>query len=176
MTNKTSSPSLIEWQFRRAMKNVCYRKDHVEQKTGESKSTAQVAPFVQRSAVEQKSSGLKPERIRVFSIGIRLSQSERDSVVQQAQKARLTISEYVRASILGAGYVSAIDPVQRQFLLDVSRELGRQGTNLNQIAKQLNAGFISAEQGETILGLLARSLLNAHQDVRQALLVGRSME
>ena len=64
--------------------------------------------------------------------------------------------------------------IKRQLLQNISRELGRQGTNLNQIAKHLNAGIASPEQGDSMLAIIARSLLAAHKAVRHALAEGRS--
>jgi hypothetical protein len=72
--------------------------------------------------------------------------------------------------------LSAIDPVKRELLKNVSRELGRQGNNLNQIAKHLNASTASPEQGESMLAMLARSLLSTHAVVRQNLADGRKYE
>ncbi|MCL2505526.1 MAG: plasmid mobilization relaxosome protein MobC, partial [Alphaproteobacteria bacterium] len=83
---------------------------------------------------------------------------------------------YIRASVLGAGYVSAIDPTKHQLLINIQRELNKQGTNLNQIAKHLNAGILNPFQGKDHLSLLARSLLNAHSSVRLALSESRTME
>jgi len=138
-----------------------------------TKSSAQVALSVEQMLVQRRSGGLKPDKSRPFHIGIRLSQNERELVVQHAEKSGLTISEYVRASVLGAGYASSIDPVKRQQLVDANRELSRQGNNLNQIAKHLNAGIASPEQGESMLDILARGLLAAYTSVRKALAEGQ---
>ena len=163
----------IRAAFRRAQKDICSHQTKEEVVKREPKSYAQVATSVEHFAVQRLSGGLKPKKSRPFHIGIRLSDSEREIVVQQAEKSRLTLSEYVRASILGHGYVSAIDPMKQQLLLDAVRELSRQGNNLNQIAKRLNADHLSPEQGEHVLALLARSLLAAHGSVRYALAEGR---
>jgi hypothetical protein len=140
------------------------------------KARAQVAPIVEQPVVQQAAGGLKPNESRPFHIGIRLSENEREYVVQQAEKARLTISEYARASILGAGYVSSIDPVKQKQLQDISRELGRQGNNLNQIAKHLNAATASPAQGESMLAMIARTLMSAHMRVARALAEGKTYQ
>jgi len=147
-----------------------------EPKRPESKSAAQVALCVGQQVVGRASGGLKPNDSKSFRISVRFSETEREILVRHAEKSCLTVSEYIRASVLGAGYLSAIDPVKRELLKNVSRELGRQGNNLNQIAKHLNASTASPEQGESMLAMLARSLLSAHAVVRQNLAEGRKYE
>ena len=181
-------------QFRLASKEVCapkpdYHADlndaaHVRHKppVGQSvrqisetgKSSAQVAPSVQRQAVSHRACGLKPENSRVSHIGIRFTTQEREFVVQQAKKSCLTLSEYIRASSLGPGYAATIDPMKRQLLQDAIRELNRQGNNLNQIARQLNTGHLTPEQGERELTRLERALIAAQRAVRHALTEGKS--
>jgi hypothetical protein len=98
----------------------------------------------------------------------RFSDDEKTSVQRKAKTARLSLSEYIRASLLGAGYVSTVDPERQKLLHDLSRELGYQGNNLNQIAKHLNAGGES-QQGEGMLAELFDSLVDAHNAVRRAM-------
>jgi len=169
-----SFPSLTYLQFRRA-KALCKRSARITFDTaGKTKSSAQVALSVEQQVVERKACGLKPDKSKPFRLAVRLSENEREHVVRQAEKARLTLSEYFRASILGPEFVSNIDPVRQKQLQDISRELGRQGNNLNQIAKHLNGGTASPEQGESMLAMLTRSLLSAHKAVRHALAEGRT--
>ncbi len=73
---------------------------------------------------------------------------------------------------MGPGYVSSIDPAKRQLLLDIYGELSRQGTNLNQIARKMNAGTLSPQNGNTTLAALAKSLFAAHRALRHALTKG----
>lgn len=152
------------------------RKESVVQQNPErDKSSTQVALSVKQQAVKRDACELKLGEPKHSFIGIRFTDCEREIVVKQAAQSGLTLSEYVRASVLGAGYVSLIDPVKRELLRNVSRELGRQGNNLNQIAKHMNANAVSPEQGNSMLAVIARSLLSAHASVRQALTEGRSM-
>jgi hypothetical protein len=169
-----SFPSLTYLQFRWA-KTLCKRGARITHLNADNtKSCAQVALSVEQQVVERKACGLKPGESKPFRLAVRLSENEREHVVRRAEKARLTLSEYFRASILGPEFVSNIDPVRQKQLQDISRELGRQGNNLNQIAKHLNAGSASPEQGESMLAMLARSLLSAHKAVRHALAEGRT--
>jgi len=193
MTNVPKSLSPMQMAFRQAGKSVCNRyaelKDmppvqqhsvvrqvvsqNVEQKCETSKSRAQVAPPVQRQAVSQGACGLKPEGPRVSHIGIRFALQEREFIVQQAEKTCLTLSEYIRASALGPGYAATIDPMKRQLLQDAIRELNRQGNNLNQIARHMNAGNMEPDQGQRELSRLEQSLIAAQRAVRAALAEGK---
>ena len=139
------------------------------------KSYAQVAGSVEQRAVRQKPSGLKPEGNKPSRLAVRLSEEERAVVVRKSTEANLTISDYIRASVLGPGYVSNIDPQKRQILITISRELARQGLNLNQIAKRLNAGFHPKSEIPA-LAILAKSLLVTHRTLWDALNEGRSMD
>lgn len=184
MTDKTS-PSTMQLAFRQAGKALCQRNtsvEHthveqqksVEQNSQNYKSYAQVAPSVQRQAVSQRACGLKPGESRVSHIGIRFSRQEREFIVQQAKNTSLTLSEYIRASALGPGYAATIDPMKRQLLKDAIRELNRQGNNLNQIARNLNAGNLTPNQAERELSRLELSLIAAQRAVRAALTEGKS--
>ena len=167
--------SAMKSQFRLAAKEVCSPKaEYHEEENGNTKSSTQVAPSVQRQAVSHRACGLKPENSRVSHIGIRFTTQEREFVVQQAKKSCLTLSEYIRASSLGPGYAATIDPMKRQLLQDAIRELNRQGNNLNQIAIHLNTGILTPEQGERELTRLERALIAAQRAVRHALTEGKS--
>jgi hypothetical protein len=166
--------SLVQLEFRRA-RALCNRSIPLGKYDAlKIKSSAQVALSVEQQVVERKASGLKPEKAKTFRLAVRLSEHERETVVRRAEKACLTLSEYFRASILGPEFVSNNDPVKRELLKNISRELGRQGNNLNQIAKHLNAKMASLDQGNSMLAMIARSLLSAHQAVRQALTEGKT--
>jgi len=170
----SSFPSLVQLQFRRA-KALCKRgvtSSHL--KDDKFKSSAQVAVSVGQPVVGRTPCGLKPGDSKPFRITARFSKDEREILVGQAEKHCLTVSQFIRVSVLGPNYASSIDPVKRQLLLNANRELSRQGNNLNQIAKHLNAGIASPEQGDSMLAIIARSLLAAHKAVRHVLAEGRS--
>ena len=133
-----------------------------------SKSFAQVALCVEQHVVERKACGLKPDQERTSRLAVRLSDSERDYVRKRAKTARLSLSEYIRVSVLGDAYVSTVDPERQKLLHELSRELGKQGSNLNQIAKHLNTRGES-QQGEGMLAELFDSLVAAHNAVRRAM-------
>jgi len=141
----------------------------------EPKSYAQVRTSVEQQAVQQKSGGLKPKCGKSFHIGIRLSLQERQQVLERAVNSGLKLSVYARAALLGADYVAKHDPVRRKRLQDLSTELGRQGNNLNQIARQLNSGLITQDEAFALLNDLGNSLISAHNAVRLTLTEGKVM-
>lgn len=159
--------------FRRAKIDLCSRQLKQENVQREPKSYAQVRTSVKQQAVQQKSDALKREGGKAAFIGIRLSFQERQLVLGRAISCGLKISAYARAALLGADYVAKHDPVRRKHLQDLSRELGHQGNNLNQIAKQLNSGFVSQDDTYALLNDLGGSLVAAHNAVRLAMTEGK---
>lgn len=178
MTNDSIPNSSIRLHFRQA-KTLCGRYDAVKQSVGQEpdspKSYAQVESFVGQQVVGQNSGELKLKESKPFRITARFSQCEREILVRHAKEKRLTISEYIRACVLEDKYIPSTDPVKRQLLLNANIELSRQGNNLNQIARQLNAGLASSAQADAFMERLSASLATAHEAVRQALTNGRGM-
>jgi|ERR1700722_433284 len=111
----------------------------------------------------------KPKRARAHPVKVRLSEEERGAVQANAEEAGCSVNAYLKALALKRW---PIGPALRQSLLSIYRELTRQGTNLNQIAKHLNGGTANPAQGESMLVIVGRSLLQAHKAVRNALSQG----
>ena len=180
--------SPMQRQFKQAAKELCGQTENVGQKEQSVKqsvaqkelknfkSFAQVESCVGQSIVRQNSCELKLKGRRIHRVTTRFTYEEKIRLIENAKVSQLKLSDYIRASVLGAGYVSAIDPAKRQLLINIQGELNKQGSNLNQIAKHLNAGILNPLQGKDTLSLLARSLLNTHSSVRQALTEGRRAE
>jgi hypothetical protein len=102
---------------------------------------------------------------------------EREKVIKAAKEAGIgSVSGYLRAVSLGSDYKPPANPELLKALLAANKELTAQGRNLNQIAKHLNQGTASKEQGGGLLAILARSLLRAHQAIRKALAGGKESE
>jgi hypothetical protein len=133
-----------------------------------AKSYAQVAPSVRPPVVRPKPCELKLGRERPHRLMARFSDDEKTFVQRKAKTARLSLSEYIRVSVLGDVYVSTVDPERQKLLHELSRELGKQGSNLNQIAKHLNTRGES-QQGEGMMAALFDSLVDAHNAVRRAM-------
>jgi hypothetical protein len=178
----------VREQFRRAALGACRpARAYEELKTPSSlsdnsavkrlnqkaKSSAQVESYVKRSAVLHNSSGLKPEKARSVHLGIRLDFQERERLAEQAERNNLSTSQYVRLMLLKS---PLLDPERNSLLHKVHFELTKQGTNLNQIAKQLNAGAVTNGQGASMVAMISRSLMTAHQAILQALSEGRTAE
>jgi hypothetical protein len=165
--------SLIQLQFCRA-KAICTRNVPVgHQNADKAKSYAQVESFVRQHVVRHNSGELKLRDSRPCRIITRLSEKERETILRQAKEACLTVSEYIRLTLLKS---PSLDPERHQLLLKANFELTKQGTNLNQIAKHLNAGTGKPSQGASLLAVISRSLMKAHMAVRQALAEGRSAD
>lgn len=72
---------------------------------------------------------MKGNRTKVTML--RLTEDEKDQAVKRAKNEGMTLSSYIRKSILAERFVSKAD-IQTAF------ELKKIGTNLNQLAKHVN--------------------------------------
>jgi hypothetical protein len=140
------------------------------------KSSTQVATLVRPPVVSPKSGELKLGRQRPYRLMARFSKSEKESVEAKADTAGLSINEYIRATSMGSNYKSPTDPELVKALLKLNRELTAQGNNLNQIAHHMNSREILPSQGESLLGIISRSMLQTHKAVRAALSQGKTPE
>ena len=138
-----------------------------------SKSSAQVENVVCQPTGSQRSGALKLDGSRPYRIVVRFSKEEKESVGIQAKNARMPVSSFVRLTVLK---LPGLDPDRNKLLHKIHFELNRQGNNLNQIAKHLNAKTATPEQGDSMLAILGRSLLSAHRAVRQVMTEGRRYE
>lgn len=88
-------------------------------------------------------------RVRDKQICVFATERERDMLKRKARKAGLTVSEYVRQTLIYSDRATVV-------LVDTSpfeaalAELRIQGVNLNQIAKQLNSGQGDLNLNETV--------------------------
>jgi hypothetical protein len=110
---------------------------------------------------------------RIPPLSVRMSEGQKHLLRQKAAAAGITVNRYVVATVLGADYQPPSDRALVRALLGMSRELSIQGNNLNQIARHLNAGLLSSDQGLAVLGTLANALQNTYRLVRQALADGK---
>lgn len=89
-------------------------------------------------------------------IEMRISKEDKAIIEQKARKTGLTTSEFVRRSALGRRLQCYGDTT---LLQEYSMQLGKIGSNLNQIARCFNQGFISDSlRGE--VREVCRELLN----------------
>lgn len=179
MSNADTSMSAVRIQFRSAAKAVCKPQmdAHVDSHLSDHnnvKSYAQVATLVRPQAVSPKSGGLKPGRKKPYRLMARFTPEERKTVHDKAAAARLSINEYIRASILGPDYRPPLQPELCSRLLDLGRELVRQGNNLNQLTRQFNAGVITPEGARDLLAVIALTLTKTYAAIRETLANGRN--
>ncbi len=178
MSDQNTLRSTIQSQFRQAAKAVCKPVtetpvyDSCQTKKNNVKSSAQVATSVGQQDVRQKSCGLKPRESRAVRITARFSEDERELLVRQAETVCLTVSEYIRAAVLGADYRPPLSKELCSSLLALHRELTKQGSNLNQIARQLNAGLITPDRAEQLLASLMPELSKAYTAIYETLANG----
>ncbi len=165
--------STIRLQFRQAANALCKPSgDTSLLNKGNTKSYAQVATLVS----PPKSGALKRDGNtgkRPNPLTIRLTEKQRKSIKAKAQAARITVNQYAKAALLDSEYRPPLPPELRGQLLDLYRELTRHGTNLNQIARQLNTGTMATEEASDALGALKAELRETYQAVCTALANGR---
>ena len=96
------------------------------------------------------------KRLRTTHITIRLTVDERAAIDAAAEDAGLTPGSYIRQLALSASAPRPVRkrPAEHRDLARLLGELGKIGSNLNQIAKAANQGL--AVYGNEILAALAR--------------------
>jgi len=126
-----------------------------------SKSSAQVESWVIPQAVIPNSGELKLKDTRkqkkgaaahkrLSPLSVRLSECQKETVRTKAREAAMPVNAFVKYALFGTDY----DPTLRNLLHKTYCELTKQGINLNQIAKQLNGGTATPEQGIAMLEAL----------------------
>ncbi len=141
------------------------------------KSYAQVESMVSPQAAAPYSCGLKPKKKRRRNpLTVRLSKGEWDKIAAKAIRARCTLNSYARAAMLGSDYTPPRDPELVKALQKYYFELHMQGINLNQIAKNLNGGFISDEECEAAIADIRSAISGIWDAVACVLARGKSEE
>lgn len=79
------------------------------------------------------------KKVPMTRMELRISSEEKAQIEQKARKAGITTSEFIRRSALGRRMPSYGDTT---LLQEYSMQLGKIGSNLNQIAKYVNQGFL----------------------------------
>ena len=175
--------SAMKSQFRLASKEVCkpkaeYQEEYQQEEIGNTKSFTQVESMV----LPPNSGALKREGIpsgvtngvtkgRPHPLTIRLSDEHKELIRSKAQAAGVTVNVYAKAVLLGNDYRPPLNKGRELFILN--RELGRQGTNLNQIAKQLNAGIKTPDQAHNAVAVLTDELTLVYRAVYTTLMNGQ---
>ncbi len=89
------------------------------------------------------------KRARAAHLTFRLTKEERAAVDAAAERAGLTAGSFARQAMLGAPAPRQVrrPPVERKELARLLGELGKIGSNLNQIARAVNTGVFTDSAG-----------------------------
>ena len=113
----------------------------------------------------QKSGSEKRQRVDRFTL--RCTQAQHAAIVSGANRAGLSCSAYILAATLQAKPPRAarVPPVEFKALAQVLAQLGRLGSNVNQIARSINYGqnpdLYDLREVPTIIQGLAREVMAA---------------
>lgn len=89
-------------------------------------------------------------RKRNITLTIRLTPSEKDTIVQKAKQADMTLTDFVVAAVLSSQIYVAED------MKPVVTELKRIGNNLNQITARINTGVFHSYNFQEVIDLLRK--------------------
>jgi predicted HicB family RNase H-like nuclease len=84
-----------------------------------------------------------PADRRSHTHGLRLSPTEKAELEERAERAGLSMSEYIRRRALGKRVKSAVDE-------EAVRQMQRVGVNLNQIARRAHQQGVEAVEGQAL--------------------------
>lgn len=82
-------------------------------------------------------------------INIRVEEKTFNKVTADSKKANKSVSQYIREMILSADIRT--DPKVRLAINDLRKEINRIGVNINQIAKNTNAGIYSDSDRKNLI-------------------------
>ena len=119
----------------------------------------------------EQAGAASPESNR-YRRSISLSSYEYEIIRQKVQEAGCKFNTYVRAALLGSDYQQPMDKDIRQALLGLNHELTKQGNNINQIARHLNAGIRTPTQANQALEAMRPEYLQTLKAIRTALSFG----
>ncbi len=182
--NEENKPSAIRSQFKLAANSLCRPVSDKDEnkKVSDSKSYAQVAglvaPRVSPRVAPNPIAGHSPrprrkEKRTYQSYGVKLKTEELELIRAKAAAIDMTVNAYIRATALGEDYIPKPPPWQREQLLKLYVELAAQGRNLNQLARSVNSGHISAEAALLAVDRQRAAMSKLFDDIGSALASGR---
>jgi hypothetical protein len=94
------------------------------------------------TAVEQSRRSGSEKRQRTVSVAIRFTEAEHADLLRRADEVGLSVASFVRVQTLDVPPPRAArrPPIDRTVAAQVLGQLGRIGSNINQIARHFNAG------------------------------------
>ena len=78
------------------------------------------------------------EDIRTETIRFRVTQDEKNGLWLNASQAGFTPSDFIRSRVLGAKPARRVPNANQELLIRLKGEVGKLGSNINQIARALN--------------------------------------
>ena len=114
----------------------------------------------------------EPVQEKTSPRAVRFAPYEITIIKERAKAAGCSFNAYVRYSSLGDQYQPPLSQDVRQALLALNHELTKQGNNINQIAKHLNAGIRTPTQANQALEAMRPIYLQTLNAVRTALCNG----
>lgn len=110
------------------------------------------------------------KRKRGTSIGVRMTPEERAEVDRRADAAGLSVAAYLRACALGDAGPRATrkPPVAKQEMVRILGQLGKIGSNLNQLARAVNMGADPNGLADDIKAAVV-AIIEIHTDATRAL-------
>lgn len=126
-------------------------------------STVELVSSTRRSGSEK--------RERKAALAVRLTPDERAALKDKAQAAGLSLGAFVRASALGSAGPRARRSVQvnEVLLAQAVAQLNKAGSNLNQIARTLNAaGVVPSRESAAVLAEVQAAVAEIRRAVGRA--------
>jgi len=110
----------------------------------------------------------RPKSRRTVRLEVRLTPEEEARLVTLAGGSGANVSDYVRARSLGQAVPRTVATDDRRALIELLGELGKIGSNLNQVARHLNQGHAVDPERESVRRL-TDSLASLHARILKAL-------
>lgn len=104
--------------------------------------------------------------MRKHRIGISVNDNERDQLERRAERANMTISRYCREQALGREVTEA-DKSGLAYLLAQKSNLGKIGSNINQIAHALNANGMSYATAEQLMQEANKMMKSINREIEK---------
>lgn len=98
-------------------------------------------------------------RQRTVSVAVRLTEAEHAELLRRADEVGLSVASFVRVQVLDVPPPRAArrPPIDRTMAAQVLGQLGRIGSNINQIAHAFNAGVVTPAPAD-VAGAMAAVL------------------
>lgn len=108
----------------------------------------------------------KRELTYTHLINLRLTDTQYEIISEAAKQADLSLSEYIRTQLMNGKVIAKYEIVADvPELKKLTREFGKIGSNLNQIARYFNQGGIHSQEIQTLLRQCIAEIYEMKYDV-----------